>query len=95
MSSHFSNLLGIEREKQIHQLQISIERIADAIDRFNDQLAAAGYPTAPISIRHQGKESKAFFGQTSVALDLQSLMLLHKMDRFRICYPDPHERRAA
>jgi hypothetical protein len=95
MSSHFPNLLSAAREKQIRDLLIDIERIASAIDRFNDNLAQAGYPTKVITIRHKGNWQTLFFGQTTVGLDLQDLLIAHDADRFKLCYPKPQERRAA
>lgn len=95
MSSHFPNLLSEVKEKQIRDLLIEIERVALAIDRFNDKLGQAGYPTKPITIRHQGNEQTLFFGQTTVATDLLDLLLAHQFDRFKLCYPEKQERKAA
>jgi hypothetical protein len=95
MSAHFPNLLSETKEKQIRDLLIEIERVAFAIDRFNDKLAQAGYPTKIITIRHEGNHQALFFGQTTVALDLQDLLIAHREDRFNLCYPKQQERRAA
>jgi hypothetical protein len=95
MSSHFPNLLNESKEKQIRDLLIEIERVALAIDRFNDKLGQAGYPTKMITIRHKGNERTLFFGQTTVALDLQDLLIAHQFDKFNLCYPEQKERKAA
>lgn len=91
----FPHLLTPERLDQYEQLEVAIEKIAQAVMRFNSMLRDAGSPTPPISIRHKGKEMSCFSGEITVSMDLQQLRLLDKMDRINLMHPAPPKRRAA
>lgn len=87
MSRNFQHLLPQQKADQIDQLLHDIEKISLSINRFNALLNEAGNPINAISIRYKGHDQSTFFGETTVAMDLQRLQLLNTIDRFDLCFP--------
>jgi hypothetical protein len=92
---NYPNLLTEEKAATIKRLLEGLENIAHAINRWNDLNASIGYHTKLITIRHVGAEGRLFFGETSAALDLQRVLLLHQIDKIDMLQPSRQEKVAA